>query len=52
MEISAKGRKSPKRILIDISEKEHESIKTICKTKNITIRKWILSLIYRELNND
>ncbi len=40
-----KIRKSPKRILVDVSEKDHTEIKMRAAFKNISIRAWILRAI-------
>ena len=49
MEISEGGRKSPKRLLIDIDEDIHKKIRWICDMRNITMRRFIMRAIIKAI---
>mgnify|MGYP001591354676 CR=1 FL=1 len=52
MEEELKSRKTPKRLLIDISEEEHFLIKEKALFRNITMRKWIMRAIKEQLKKE
>ena len=45
MENREKVRKSPKRIVFNVSEEDHEQIKKIAVSKRKTMRDWIIDAI-------
>jgi predicted HicB family RNase H-like nuclease len=52
MEISEKGRKSPKRILIDVPEEVHKAVKEKAAGRNVTLRRWVLQAIKMRLDRE
>lgn len=52
MEISETGRKSPKRLLINISEEQHAAIKNRAANRNITLRKWVTRAILEAIKKE
>lgn len=52
MEITPSGRKSPKRLLIDIPDQLHEEIKKRAATRNITMRKWVIRAVMRVIEEE
>lgn len=41
-----------KRLAMDIPIRIHEDLKVICKTRNVTITKYVLRLIYAKLHDE
>ncbi len=52
MEIEQKVRKSPKRIVFDISEDDHERIKNIAAKKRMPMRIWIIKAMAEAIRMD
>ncbi len=45
MEIEQKKRKTPKRIVFNINEEDHEIIKHMAAAQRITMRTWIINAL-------
>jgi len=52
MEISEKKRKSPKRIVFNISEEDHEIVKKIAASKRTSISLWIMRAMDEAIRRD
>lgn len=52
MEIIEKRRKSPKRIVFNISEEDHELVKKIATTKRMSISLWIMKAMNEAIKRD
>ena len=52
MQISEKIRKSPKRVVFDVSEEDHETIKKLAASKRMTMRNWIINSMAEAIKRD
>lgn len=52
MEILEKNRKSPKRIIFDISDEDHETIKNVAAKKRMTMRMWIIKAMAKAIKEE
>jgi len=52
MEIIEKKRKTNKRIVFDISDKDHELIKSIAAKKRMPMRTWIIKAMAQAIRMD